>query len=294
MLSPRSFIAGPEELRRGRPRVGLVPHLVRVAACLALGFAASASADLLYAHGKSDSTLYEIDLVAETVTAVGTDPRSGPEIELSPDGSEILFSTKFAEILSIDPTTGLTTSSLALSGFPPGTDVLTALEFDGSTLYGAAHESGVEENPGVLVTIDLGSGVLTSVGEMTGMNRPSGGMDLLGGTMYAVTSTLNSDSSLFSIDLATGAATLIAPLTIDGFEADVVSGLAGAGGTLYALQSGGDTELYSVDLATGEMILVFDLEIAMNALTVPEPGRLVLLMSGVLALLVLRIRPWRS
>lgn len=262
---------------------------VMIAAALMLGAMATGSnveASTLYGHHWDDGTLFRIDTTAQTVTAVGSDYRNGPEIQITPNGSNIYISQPFGSegprLSSIDPVTGLTTGHpLSLSNFPTQTNALTAMEFVGSALYASAHETESNSNPGVLVTVDLNTGALTEIGGMTGMNRPSGGMDYFNGVMYAVTATNNNDSSLFTIDLGTGAATLVASLKIGGGQTDLVSGLAHADGTMFALRSAfdepADANLYSVNLATGDMTVLFDLGVEMNSLTaVPLPGSLVL------------------
>lgn len=268
-----------------------------------------AAAGILYGHGSFDDTLYRIDTTAQTVTAVGTSPaeRYGPEIQMTPDGTNIyMFRQTFAQtspLLSVDPSNGQTTASLTLSGYPQVptqsafTDTLTALEYANGTLYGSAHQAGPEIIPGVLVSVDTGTGALTEIGAMTGMNRPTGGMDYFNGTMYAISSTNNNDSSLFTVDLGTGAASLIAALTIGGNQAQSVTGLASVDGIMYGIvnfETG--QNLYAIDLATGVMTAQFSLGVDMNSLTaqgtasVPEPGMAAVLGLGVLGLGALRRR----
>lgn len=258
-----------------------------------------ASSTLLYGHSPNGGQLYQIDTATQTVTNVGSPDgaRLGPEIEFSPDGSNIFFSGRASSpttLKSINPGTGLTTGTQNLSGFPSGTDTLTGLEFVGSTLYGSAHQAGQNSNPGILVTVNTGTGALTTVGTMTGINRPVGGMDFFNGAMYAITSTNQGGSSLFTIDLGTGVATLVAALTISGVQTDAVSALTSASdGKMYAFRSVGglenDFNLYSVNLSTGAMTAEFDLGIAMNALTaitvpIPAPGVLTLFGLGIIGL----------
>jgi hypothetical protein len=123
-------------------------------------------------------------------------------------------------------------------------------------------------------------------------------MAFYAGVMFAISSTEYADSSLFSVDLSTGAATLIAPLTIGGAATDTVSGLAVWNGSAYALHCPacpGDTLLYTLDLASGEMVPAFDLGVSMNALTalVPEPTRPLQHASALLVLLGLCVAKQR-
>lgn len=281
-------------------------HLAIVCGAV-LAMAGQAQAGVLYSHGYGDNTLYRIDTDAQTVTVVGVHPgnpwdRHGPEIELSPTGDVVYMSNhrmtvegREKGLTQIDATTGLSSeiAGVLWSDLPGDTNTATALGFVGSTLYGSFHRSGPETNPGYLATIDTATGSVTTIGEMTGMNRPAGGLEFVDGVMYSVTTTDNNDSRLFTIDLATGAATAGAFLTVDGTQWDAATALAYADGKMYTVTSSSENEsrqdsnLYSVNLATGDMTAEFDLGFFMNSLTavqsieeVPEPGTVALLGLG--------------
>jgi hypothetical protein len=244
-----------------------------------------AHAAILYGHDNMDlfgGELYQIDTVAQTVTLVGADAarqNSGPDIQLSPDNSTIYMSragwlddANDESLFLIDPATGLHAGTLSLSDFPNttgyNTDTPTALEFVGSTLYASFHKGGPERYDGILGAIDLNTGEIATIGEMSGMNRPTGGLEYVAGTMYAVSSTNNKDSRLFTINLSTGTATLVGKLTLDGVQKEAATALAYANGTMYTvLTNFRDTNLYSVDLSTGALTLEFDLGVQMNSLT---------------------------
>jgi len=252
-----------------------------------------AQATALYGHGSDGGGLYSIDTASQTVTLVGEDPvpRYGPEIQLDPMGTEIFMSqSQDADMFRIDPATGLNTGALTLSGFPTDTNTATALEFVGSTLYGSFHESGPERDPGVLGTINTTTGAITTIGTMTGMNRPTGGLSWVGGTMYGVTSTDNGDSRLFTIDLGNGNATVVGNLTLGGVQQEAATALDYVDGVMYTLLTDNeDTNLYSVNLSTGELTLEFDMGVLMNSLTsapepIPEPTTMLLLGSGLIGL----------
>lgn len=249
----------------------------------------------LYGHSPwfSGGGLYKIDTAAQTVTLLSADPAredSGPDIQMSPDNSTIYMSralwwddTIDESMFLIDPATGLNTGTLSLSGFPRYIDsggspaiagVPTALEFVGETLYASFHESGPEDYNGILGTIDLNTGAITAIGEMTGMHRPTGGLAYVAGTMYAVSATDNNDSRLFTVNLSTGAATLVGNLTLGGVQQETATALAYADGTMYTvLADSQDTNLYSVDLGTGALTLEFDLGVRMNSLTAGSDTR---------------------
>jgi len=277
---------------------------------IVLGVAASlmvthqVAATLLYGHAGWDYTgLYLIDTVAQTATQVGEDPvrdGSGPDIQMSPDNATIYMSRAGwwddeldESLYLIDPRTGLNTGTLALSNFPGATDTPTALEFVGSTLYASFSLAGPEVNSGILGTIDLDTGAITEIGTMEDMDRPTGGLDYVDGTMYAVSSTDNDDSRLFTIDLVTGAATLVGALTLDGVQKEGATALAYADGVMYTLLTDGkeqDSNLYSIDLSTGALTLEFDMGVTLNSLTKPvhEPATILLFGSGAAGFAVFR------
>ena len=244
-------------------------------------------AAILYGHDDTDLSggrLYQIDIQAQTVTPVREDAEhtdSRPDIQMSPDNSTIYMSraqwwddTIDQSLFRIDPATGLITDTLSLSGFPADTDTLTALEFVGETLYAAFRESGSDGYDGILGTIDLTSGVITAIGEMTGMNRPTDGLEYIAGTMYAVSATDNDGSRLFTVDLSTGAATLVDNLTLGDVQQEAAISFASDDGTMYALLADTqDTNLYSVDLGSGALTPVFDLG-ALIDLQIPDSDTL--------------------
>ena len=170
--------------------------LLCVVGCLLV--ASQVEAGVLFGHHIDDGTpadrgsLYRIDTAAQSVTLVGTDParpNSGPEIQLDASGTTIFFSPNPGApgggdtLLLIDPSTGLNTGSLPLSGMPVNgagelTDAVTAMETVGSTLYGSFHNGGPEDEDGILGTINTTTGAITTIGQMTGIDRPTGGMHL--------------------------------------------------------------------------------------------------------------------
>jgi len=246
---------------------------------------ASVQAASLYGHAGyygpegETGTLYYIDTTSQTVTAIGgsADRLYGPEIQSNPQLTTVYFSTVGwsdsdnpypASLLSINPGNGSTTQVVPYSNLPAGRDVTaTALEFVGNTLYGAFHESGPETDDGVLGTINPATGVVTEIGTMTGMDTPAGGMHYVNGKMYAISAANTNLSSLFTVNLDTGATTVVAPLTLNGQPVDSSTGLVYADGKMYLVLNR-DSNLYSVNLATGELTIEFDMGLTMNSLTV--------------------------
>ena len=247
-----------------------------VLACLQV--TSQAHAAILYGHGNyyNPHILYRIDTVVQSVTFFEPDPdRIGPDIEISPDNSTIYMSPTPYDIywepsdwlFLNDPTTGLTIGTTQLSGFPSFideygevqvTDSTTAMAFVGSTLYASFSKYGYGEHTRILGTIDLSTGEITEIGKMTGMNMmPTGGLEYVGGIMYAVSAGTGL-SSLYTINLDTGAATLVAPITLNDDQIRGATALAFADGKMYTLINRA-AELYSVDLITGVLTEEFNL-----------------------------------
>ena len=216
---------------------------------LLTAYSQTSQAVLLFAHGNDDQ-LYRIDTDAVSATAVGPNTVSSilPEIEQGPSGTVYGSDTVDNTLLySIDPATGAVFDSLVMT-FPPGGDVITAMEFVGQTLYaGFATEGGHSGSvSSALVTIDTGTGDVTSVGE-TGILNPLGGLAYDGSTMYAVSA--GGAGSLYTIDLATGAATLVGAT---GFAMTALE--FGDDGALYGLprpRSVSVNHLLRIDTVTG-------------------------------------------
>jgi TolA-binding protein len=284
-----------------------INHFFFLCILAALLVTSQAHAAILYGHDNINwenefcsmcGRLYQIDTVAQTVTIVGDDVAreySGPDIQISPDNSTMYMSQAgwqnyykdiHPPLFLIDPATGENIGELTLSCFenlgltyynPDKAPSPTALEFVGGTLYASFYEASTGHLPhaGILGTIDLCTGIITKIGEMTGMNRPTGGLAYVARIMYAVSSTDNGDSSLFTVDLETGAATLVGNLTLGGVQQEAATALAYADGTMYTVLSykADDTHLYSVDLSNGKLTEVFDLSghdlgvVRMNSLT---------------------------
>ena len=110
--------------------------------------------------------------------------------------------------------------------------------------------------------------------------------------MYAVSSTAHNDSRLFTVDLITGAATVVGNLTLAGVQQQGATALAFTDGKMYTLLTNfTDTNLYSIDLATGDLALEFDLGVLLNSLTaIPEPTSFLLLGLGAVAGMAYRRR----
>ena len=250
---------------------------------------------LMAGYAQADTTLFAWDTYSEGLYSLDTAPPptgtfiggGSPtiiaEIEL---GGGVIYGADTSDNTNlhlIDPGTGLITSTTTLR-FPPEGNVLTSLEFVGSTLYaGLTTEGG---GPTYLSSVDLGSGAVTTVGP-TGFGSPFGGLAYDGSTMYGI-SAGGSAAELFTVDLGSGAATSVGQVTIGGSSFGGTTALEfGGDGVLYALpnmSTGIAGHLLSVDPRSGDATDLGSTGLdGLVALTVPEPSTLALL--GLVALL---------
>ncbi len=231
-----------------------------------------ASAATLLAYDGDNNGLYSIDTATAIATFIGTDFASGTpsEIELSAGGVAYAADTDNKTFLhTIDPSTGSVTGTITMT-FPMGGNVITALEFVGSTLYaGFTTEGG---GPTFLTTVDIGTGIVSTVGA-TGVSSPLGGLayDVSTSVMYGI-SAGGWPAELFTIDLSTGAATSVGLVTIGGLSFGGTTALEfGPDGVLYALPNNNSSitgHLLSIDPLTGAATdLGFTGVESLNALT---------------------------
>ncbi|MDO7881295.1 hypothetical protein [Antiquaquibacter soli] len=142
-----------------------------------------------------------------------------------------------AEVFRVDPATGVSTA-IGTGSFDFVCSYQGAWDRTTSTYYGSVWDSGTSE----LVTWNLETGVPTKVADILVGDAPVNPYALvidLEGNAY-----FNSGVNLYSLDLATGAATLLGPLaalTDDGYGFSVDPST----GDLYLLQENGD--LFLVD-----------------------------------------------
>jgi hypothetical protein len=172
----------------------------------------------LYGVG-TDSRVYTIDTLTGAASAVGgafTPGVSGEHFGLAFSGAQDrlrLSSVEGNQNLSLDPLTGAVASAdpdLAFSAGDPnagGNPAISAIAYHetggGSTLY------AVDATANALVTVDPATGGLITVGDFGRNVYLCSGLDIAtDGTAYASLSTDNG-SELYTVDLVTGAATLL-------------------------------------------------------------------------------------
>ena len=172
----------------------------------------------LYGVG-TDSRVYTIDTLTGAASAVGdafTPGVSGEHFGLAFSGAQDrlrLSSVEGNQNLGIDPITGTVASADPDLAFAAGdanaggNPAISALAYHetggGSTLY------AVDATANALVTVDPATGGLTTVGDFGRNVYLCSGLDIAtDGTAYASLSTDNG-SELYTVDLSTGAATLL-------------------------------------------------------------------------------------
>ena len=201
--------------------------------------------------GASPSTVFDVDTLlpfAFEPTAVDDFGVSGVEAF---DHGRTAYHAASADaaapepLFVVDPATGAVTRSVSMT-FPPGDPVepVSALEFVGATLHGAFGSIPV------FATIDTQTGVMSRIGDMN-LPAPCAGLAWDGATMYAVTG--GAGGALYTVDLATGLATLVDTiLDLDtGAGVQLVGLEFGQDGLLYAMSDAvSRNELYVVDPVT--------------------------------------------
>ncbi len=138
---------------------------------------------------------------------------------------------------TIDLTTGVFTQ-LGLSKYP-----VMGLAVIGTTLYGAGQ--GDNNQIGQLYSVDPANGLLTAIGQPTGIQYT--GFGSLNNTLYAIDNT-SANPNLYSIDSSTGAATKIGPL----IYAFPLAGYWSLSNNSTALYFQLNSTLYTLNTTTGQ------------------------------------------
>lgn len=170
-----------------------------------------------------------------------------PEFEFL-DGFFYVSHSTSPRIYKLDATTGATIATINLT-FPPGSNVITAMEAVGGVMYCGISVLG--GGAGRIATVDLNTGVVTLVGGGGGIASPLGGMayDQTTSTMFAINARFSGVVHLYQVNLATGAMTDLGTAS-PTFQA---TGLEmGLDGTLYALGRGpaDDNALFKLNPTT--------------------------------------------
>ena len=180
-----------------------------------------------------------------TIASVTTLPNDIYASDFDISGTLYALETTNVNLLTIDPATGGITIVAALTGAAAGV-TYSGLSWNpaNATMYALTTDGVVS----TLYTIDLTTGVMTSIGE-TGTTL---GIWLAIDNAGVIYMADIGDDNLYTLDSTTGAATLVGPLGVDisfAQEADVDT----ATNTLYMAGyiGGGVNSVFSVDVATG-------------------------------------------
>jgi hypothetical protein len=238
---------------------------------LLLGLTATRLCGQLIAYAvPTDGKLYSVDLSTQTATLLGS-PSSGSleGLAMSPTGQ--LYGTDSSGVLySFDLLTGAATPIGST-----GRGNIEGLDFSGSVLLGIDFSS----TPTVF-SIDLNTGAsttLVTLGSATGSVRT---MTVVDANTILIRSDSPVTNSLQSVNLTTGAVTLIGTLNVSGSQFAAMD--FAANGNLYGLDNNGGVLL--INPATAATTLLgstgsqFWLDMAF--VTVPEPSTYALLVGG--------------
>jgi hypothetical protein len=172
-----------------------------------------------------------------------------------------------------DPTTGASLNSVAMTGFPASYNRVLGLEMIGNRLYAMMVQAGTDTTlEPQLARLDPTTGVLTPLGPSGIGLLGSGGLAYYNGVAYTTNAIANTpDSNLYTINLATGAATHVAPvIDVDTGLGMNLTGLEfGVDGVLYGLNKidiiSGTNNLYAIDPLTGFAHFIGDIGLPTGA-----------------------------
>ena len=261
----------------------------RTIICAGLALAASAayagSSVIGYSvMSNGDDHLYEVNFTTGIATDLGLVGFEDAEaMAMATNGDLYAAGGSVQDLWNVTTPPGFLIGSMGtLSGIDSGMDF-----HNNGTLYLASASIGSTE----LYSVNTVNGAATAigVGEYFGDNLAISGA----GVAYAADFAF--ENSLYTVDLATGASTLVGALGINPFSQGGTD--FGSDGVLYALLS--NAEWYTIDVATGAATLGGTIRnvagapltgfegLAMNP--VPEPATMFALGAGI-ALLALRAR----
>jgi len=196
--------------------------------------------------GVAANSVYRIDETTGSVLLLNANPGQSAGLQaMARNSAGVLYASgiqPFQHIWTVDPVTGAITQG----AFAPGTSQTRGLAFNSAdVLY------GIEGNPSnalpyTLVTIDVVTGVVTTVGLV---NANVQGLEFsAGGTLYGWDI---GGAGLITINPATGAVTDVDPSIGGGPEVQTLA--FSPGGVLYGA---GPANLYTIDTTTGALTLI--------------------------------------
>ncbi len=222
---------------------------------LQVGALAQVSPAPLYATQDKGKELISIDVRTKSVSLIGpTEHDFSYALAFSPDGTAYtianLFDPSNAQLATIDINSG--TATLVGGPLPGGLLIMGLTVSPEGGLYGAAMPSTTIESINTTSGAPSPVGYSETTGELMSFAYDSQG------TLYSA-----SPSNLYTVDLATGKATWVAPLHIEGVTGSPsVMGLAiDDDGTMYATNFVGCppcSTVWVVNPATGAMTALFN------------------------------------
>ncbi len=239
----------------------------------------------------SNPELFEINLVSEVVTSIGT------------------VNGAFASFSGLANVGGQTfATDIFVSGDPNQFGAIDGTTYNGLNDQGGSNNMFAlagDDNAGLLYTIDAedsfklksistDGSVITSIGTGGGGNNFSGmAFDNNTNTLYALAA--NATGDLFTFDTTTGVGTLVGSTGISA--GDLILGLA-FDNTSNTLLLGNSTGLFSVDTNTGAANFLFDLggrqveglAAFSGGVSVPEPSTYLAMLLGLALTLGIRKR----
>jgi hypothetical protein len=220
--------------------------------------------NLLYAIDNGDNELAAFSLKAQTVTVIGPIGHGALSLAFCPPGGLVPytitspFNPNKAQLATLNLHTGAAT--LVGSPLPPGQtlDIMGMTCSRNGTLYAIGQFDTGNPDFNSLYTVDRETGQTTRIGS-TGVldsSDASGASGFLMALAFAPNGKLygvNSASTLFSIDIATGTATKVVDLyTAPAARLVGVMGLAiDSRGIVYVADFVPASRVYTVDTATG-------------------------------------------
>jgi len=226
-----------------RPVYSLVLAVISLLILFVLPSAAHADGALYGCSG--DGEYFKLDLATGNWTTLSYSLYGATEIEYDPISGRAFASSESSFVgIEFNPLTGAAFGGVAYGA------AYTGLEFVGSTLYGAAITEGCGLSE--LRTLDPATGAFTLIGS-TGLGPITGlAYDAGSAKMYGITGCASGNSSLVTLNLTIGAATVIGSV---GFEAGALE--FGPDGNLYGGGSNfGTRYLYRIDPVSAASTLV--------------------------------------